>query len=143
MISITKVFRFEAAHAISDHPGQCRHVHGHSYELHVSVHASDLNQGGMIMDFHDLKSLVQQHVLERLDHALILNQHGALAKAFSAYDGKLFWMDEEPTAENLVKLSAKWIGAHLPDRVSLKQLQLWETATSYAQWEPAEHPGII
>jgi 6-pyruvoyltetrahydropterin/6-carboxytetrahydropterin synthase len=44
MISITKIFRFETAHAIFGYEGPCAHIHGHSYELHVSVAAEEQEQ---------------------------------------------------------------------------------------------------
>ncbi|MDZ7648354.1 MAG: 6-carboxytetrahydropterin synthase [Cytophagales bacterium] len=40
VISLTKIFRFETAHAILHYQGACKNVHGHSYELHVTVKAT-------------------------------------------------------------------------------------------------------
>ena len=37
MLSITKIFNFEMAHAINGYDGACKHIHGHSYQLFVSV----------------------------------------------------------------------------------------------------------
>jgi 6-pyruvoyltetrahydropterin/6-carboxytetrahydropterin synthase len=135
MLSITKIFRFESAHAISNHPGKCRNVHGHSYELRVRVASDDLNQYDMVMDFHDLKVLVKEHVVQKLDHTLILCQTGEHAEEFARHKGKMLWLDREPTAEYMLHLIAKWIQAELPKSIHLKQLQLWETANSFAQWD--------
>ena len=135
MISITKIFRFEAAHAISNHPGKCRNVHGHSYALHVTVSSDDLNEQEMIMDFHDLKVTVKEHVVGRFDHALILSRKGELAEEFGTHKGKLMWLDREPTAEYILSIIREWISPRLPATVTLERLQLWETSTSYAQWD--------
>ena len=37
MLKLTKIFHFEMAHAIHGYAGACKHIHGHSYELHVTV----------------------------------------------------------------------------------------------------------
>ena len=72
MISITKIFRFEAAHALHHYPGSCAHIHGHSYELHVTVQAEQTSDDfigglGIIMDFKDLKTRVQQCAINAID----------------------------------------------------------------------------
>lgn len=60
MITLTKIFRFEAAHAIHGYTGACANIHGHSYELHVCVSGTQqdhrfIEGSGMVMDFKDLK----------------------------------------------------------------------------------------
>lgn len=137
MLSITKIFHFESAHAISNHPGKCRNVHGHSYELRVSVAAKELNQNDMVMDFYDLKVLVKREVVDKLDHALLLCSNGELAEEFRHHSGRMIWTDKEPTAEHMLEMIMAWIQPGLPSHIQLKQLQLWETTSSFAQWEPA------
>ena len=54
MITITKIFRFEAAHAIHGYPGACANLHGHSYELHVRVagaHRDEKFIGGIDLNY--------------------------------------------------------------------------------------------
>ena len=41
MIKITKIVHFEMAHAIYGYNGRCKNIHGHSYELHVTVTGRD------------------------------------------------------------------------------------------------------
>ena len=36
-LSITKIFRYEAAHALMGYDGLCANIHGHSYRLEVTV----------------------------------------------------------------------------------------------------------
>ena len=40
-LSITKIFTFEAAHALNGYDGLCANIHGHSYRLEVSVCGPD------------------------------------------------------------------------------------------------------
>ena len=55
-IRVTKIFEFEAAHALDCHDGKCSNIHGHSYKLHVTV-VGEPNRSkgdakdGMVIDF--------------------------------------------------------------------------------------------
>jgi 6-pyruvoyltetrahydropterin/6-carboxytetrahydropterin synthase len=139
MISITKIFRFEAAHAIHGYPGSCKNIHGHSYELQVTVKASHWDGGyvnglGIIIDFKDLKAIVQAEVVNKLDHKLILSRsYLNQSNPFPKLD-ELIVFDVEPTAENLLIFARDLIMNALPDHVQLQSLKLWETRDSYAEW---------
>mgnify|MGYP001087225704 CR=1 FL=1 len=76
-IRLTKEFSFEAAHLLEGYDGACREIHGHSYRLFVTVKGcpadDDTNpKCGMVMDFGVLKSIVNEEVVSRFDHALVL-----------------------------------------------------------------------
>lgn len=139
MFSITKIFRFETAHAIHHYPGSCANIHGHSYELHVTVQATqpsdDFLKGlGILIDFKDLKALVQHYAISALDHRLIVSQAylAEVNKNFS--ESELVVLEVEPTAENLLIFLRNQIRAHLPEGIQLTSLKLWETRDSYAEW---------
>ena len=79
MIQITKIFYFEMAHAIHGYAGACKNIHGHSYELQVTVSGRTPNDEyiparGFIFDFKELKQLVARCVINRFDHKIILSQ---------------------------------------------------------------------
>ena len=135
MLSITKVFTFEAAHAISCYEGACKNIHGHSYELHVTVAGKIVEEIAMIMDFKKLKSIVQQEVLNDFDHALMLKINEHNIDTSQSLNTKLIWMKEEPTAEYLLVEILARIRKQLPQDVLLKRLKLYETATCYAEWD--------
>ena len=137
MISATKIFHFEMAHALTDHPGACRNLHGHSYEMHVSVTAPELNSQGMIIDFGDIKRLVKEHILDLFDHALTLKRGTPLAQTMDSYDGKMVWLYVEPTAENLAQEFADILTeVFTPLGITLSHIKLYETPTSYVTWQP-------
>lgn len=138
MMLLTKIFRFEAAHAIHGYPGPCANIHGHSYELHVCVAGSEDGQDfitgtGIILDFKDLKVLVQESVVQRLDHRLILSKN-FLAETDMVPTENIFVFQYEPTAENLLIFIQKELNKHLPSNIRLVSLKLWETHNSYAEW---------
>lgn len=64
---ITKKFRFEAAHRLDNYKGKCEQFHGHSYVLEVTF-AGKPQKDGMIIDFSEIKKIVENKVISKLDH---------------------------------------------------------------------------
>lgn len=122
MLTVTKHFGFEACHHLPHYEGACHNLHGHSYKLDVTVGGSIIKDGpkqGMIIDFKDLKKIVKDYVVDKLDHE-DLNNHYA-----------------NPTAEIMVVDIATTIMQKLPDNAYLVSVKLWETADSYAEYIPS------
>lgn len=138
MIQVTKIFRFETAHALHGYNGACRHVHGHSYQLHVTVRAEEpegyFPAPGILIDFKDLKRMVNEAVVNRLDHALVVSSAYLRANTELAAEDNIMVMDAEPSAENLLLFIRDSLRIQLPAGVSLAALKLFETADSYAEW---------
>jgi 6-pyruvoyltetrahydropterin/6-carboxytetrahydropterin synthase len=151
-IRITKEFGFEMAHALMHHDGPCRHIHGHSYKLSVTIAGSVLSdrsspKQGMVMDFGDLKQIVNEYIVKRLDHALVLNEvdAGFELNVQHVYFGRLVTVPYQPTCENLLLDFAQILQEKLPQKVLLHHLLLRETPSSYSEWyaEDNEIPGSI
>ena len=141
VIRITKEFKFEMAHALKDYDGPCQNIHGHSYELKVTVLGNPIVDEsnpklGMVMDFGDLKKIVRETIVEVFDHALVLkdNYPNNLTTELKNNFNKVIFLDYQPTSELMVADFAERIKTSLPDSVSLKYLLLRETVTSYAEW---------
>ncbi|MGN0725929.1 MAG: 6-carboxytetrahydropterin synthase QueD [Treponema sp.] len=58
---------FAAAHFLRDYHGKCENLHGHNYKVFAHVRGRKLNEGGMLLDFTQLKSALKQ-VCKKLDH---------------------------------------------------------------------------
>jgi 6-pyruvoyltetrahydropterin/6-carboxytetrahydropterin synthase len=67
---LSREFKFDAAHKLIDYPGVCRRIHGHTYRLAVTVEGEP-DDSGMIMDFFDIKKVVEENVISRLDHTFL------------------------------------------------------------------------
>jgi 6-pyruvoyltetrahydropterin/6-carboxytetrahydropterin synthase len=140
-IRVTKEFSFEAAHALAGYDGPCKNIHGHSYRLSVTVAGSPIDdllspKLGMVIDFGDLKRIVKQEIIDRFDHALVL-QHSAVSADLSTKGTpftNMVLVDYQPTSENMLIDFASKISALLPSGVKLHSMRLRETATSYAEW---------
>lgn len=145
-IRITKEFTFEMAHALWNYDGACKNIHGHSYKLFVTISGSPIKEKdntkfGMVMDFKDLKSIVNKHVAKILDHSLVVYKDAegdALESVKKMYE-KVFVFDFQPTCENLVIYIANKIIPELPRGLTLHSLKLYETATSYAEWYASDN----
>jgi 6-pyruvoyltetrahydropterin/6-carboxytetrahydropterin synthase len=140
-IRLTKEFKFEMAHALKGYDGPCRNIHGHSYELVVTVAGEPISDKsssklGMVMDFGQLKTIVRQEIVNEFDHALVLNKDSAneYFPKMSDLFGKLILVDYQPTSENLLIDYAARIKAKLPVGVELISMRLRETVTSFAEW---------
>ena len=142
VIRLTKEFSFEAAHALDGYDGPCREIHGHSYRLFVTVKGTPAEDEadpkcGMVMDFGVLKRIVNEEIVSRFDHALVLrgSASGAeLRRVLAERFGNILTVDYQPTCENMLADFARRIAARLPEGVALHSLKLHETATSFAEW---------
>ena len=141
VIRISKEFNFDMAHALLGYDGLCKNIHGHSYTLVVTVIGAPIRDNaspkdGMLIDFKDLKNIIKQHIIDRFDHALVLNRAtpgDLLDMLIKNYD-KIDLVDYQPTTENMIADMAEKIGALLPKNLKLFSLRLRETPSSYAEW---------
>ena len=130
-MNLSVEFGFDAAHRILGHAGKCAWLHGHTYRLRVTVEAERLDRLGMVMDFDDLKALVEKHLLGRWDHATLLAADDPLAPAIVAVQGeapdRVVRLDGNPTAELLTREAWNAIERALPAHVSLERVGVRET----------------
>ncbi len=142
MIRITKIFSFETAHVLYGYDGKCKNVHGHSYKLFVTLKGVPIDdihheKNGMVMDFGDLKSIVNEEIVDVWDHAIMLNAlspHQILGKDLEKQGHKVIYCNYQPTCENMLYDIARKIKSRLPNHVQLVYLKLHETENSYGEW---------
>lgn len=141
IIKITKQFSFEMAHALRNYNGLCRNIHGHSYKMDITLAGQPLHdesspKNGMVMDFGDLKKLVNEEIISLLDHALVLNDKTdtQLVEVLKQNFEKIVVVEFQPTTENLLNFIANKLKTCLPENVKLCRIRLRETDTSYAEW---------
>jgi 6-pyruvoyltetrahydropterin/6-carboxytetrahydropterin synthase len=155
---ITKVYRFEAGHRVwnqnlaggrgSELSGgacppenKCRHIHGHSYKVEITI-GSDTLDADMVMDFYHLKSAVRELIDHKLDHSLIIDRNDPIYPEIKAlaekYGLKLFEVDFVPTAERLAEFIFKYLKGKFREAnvkgADVVKVTVWETATSKAEY---------
>jgi len=105
---LTRKFKFDASHTLDWHQGKCKNLHGHTFNLEIQVNGP-LNENSVVIDFIELKQIVTQHILDKLDHSHLNDTI------------------QNPTAEN----TAIWIWNNLkPHLPILSQIKLCESQDS-------------
>ncbi len=146
-IRITKQFKFETGHALYGYDGLCKNVHGHSYKLDVTIIGTPITdpkdvKNGMVIDFGDLKDIVNQEIVNPFDHATVLNistPHIEIADEMEKRGHKILRVNYQPTSEMMVLEFVKKLQAKLPDQLKLYSLKLRETSTAFAEWYAEDH----
>lgn len=88
MFVLKIVTDFAAAHALRNYPGDCSRLHGHNWQVEVSVESEVLDAIGMAIDFSDIKRQTKE-IIKKMDHQY-LNDIPPFDKI-------------NPTAENIAK----------------------------------------
>ncbi len=121
MFTVFKDYTFSAGHAIRGHQGGCQNLHGHNYRVRVHVSSATLDELGMVIDFADLKRIVDE-VLGPFDHRVIND--------LPPFDRR------NTTAELLAEFAWEELSKRLPAGRSVRRVEVWETETSCAIYEP-------
>lgn len=139
-VRVTKRFHFEMAHALSCHDGLCANIHGHSYVLDVTLIGKPRQEdghpkNGMVIDFSELKKLVNKNVVEYYDHALVLHEKDRDQANYShELFGRTRFTPWQPSCENVLLDIVERLQNALPEKEVLYAVRLQETATSWAEW---------
>lgn len=140
-IRVTKQFNFEMAHALLGYDGPCKNIHGHSYELFVTVIGEPIEErtspkNGMVIDFKDLKRIVREQIINDFDHALVVSHNTPqdhINELKRNYE-KIVVTPYQPTTENYLTDFVRKIQEKLPRGIKLHSMKIRETVTSYAEW---------
>ena len=93
-------------------------------------------KNGMVMDFGDLKKIVNEEIIDHYDHAFIINHNmpqDFIDEVKRHYD-RIIVLPFQPTTELMLIEFSKKIKQRLPDNVKLVKIFMKETEGSYAEW---------
>lgn len=110
MFTVVVKDKFDAAHHLPGVP-VCERIHGHTFQVEVSVSAKELNDKGMVIDFRDIKTVTSG-----------LYDHDDLNKFF-----------DMPTAENLAKFMFYALKKNLCGQC-IDYVRIWESSDAYAEY---------
>jgi len=105
---ICREFTFDAAHHLTEYKGKCENVHGHTYRLRVCIE-EEIKENGLAFDFVDLKDIVNERVINVLDHSDLNDRF------------------DQPSCENVVQ----WIWKTLSQDLHMAELWLWESPDTF------------
>ena len=116
MFVLKIVTDFASAHSLRNYPGDCSRLHGHNWQVEVSVCSQVLDDNGIAIDFREIKKQTKL-VIKRVDHQY-LNE----IEPFDVLN---------PTAENIAKYSFDEVGLLVNnENVKVKDVVIWETLRS-------------
>ena len=137
-MKITKEFRFEASHNLSTNDkcdyGPCSNIHGHSYKMFVTVEESINPDTFMVINFKDLKKVVNEEIVDKIDHTHLNESFSKLYKEnnfrLDILDKALLGEKVYTTCEVMSTFIKHILQGHLGCKVTIK---LYETATSFCE----------
>lgn len=122
MYYLTVKDHFDAAHNLYGYDGECRLLHGHTWDVEVTVSSPELDDIGIVYDFKSLKADLAK-VLQAYDHVHI---------------NTVVPFDEiSPTAENLARIICKQLQATVDPRVSVIEVAVWESPIARVGYRPS------
>lgn len=148
---ITRKVEFDAGHRIPSHDSKCRNPHGHRYVVEATVSGPIISESGrsdegMVVDFGNLKGIMQMAFSDSWDHAFLVYQDDPLREKLEEcaelFDKrKIIVLPFPPTVELLARQA--FLSTHqrilgmqddvLPDhRCSLSRLRMYETPNCWA-----------
>lgn len=142
MLTCTRRIEWDAMHRVPKHESHCKAFHGHRYVAEVSCAAEHLDDKGRIIDFGVVKSVLGGWINRHMDHTAIFMRNDddpavAIIAASNEHHGKpVYWLDDPPTAENIVIEVARIAQKLLePLGVNVVKIRLWETPNCSVDWE--------
>lgn len=113
MYEVTIRKSLAAAHKLAEIGGKCEDLHGHNFQVEVTVASEQLNDLGILIDFRTVKKWLSE-VLDGLDHKYIND-----LEAFSGIN---------PSAENMAKFIFQELEKKArAEQVTLSQVKIWES----------------
>lgn len=106
-------FYFAAAHRLPRYEGPCFRMHGHNYRFFVAVEGEVDPATGMIADFGEIKRVVGELVLTRVDHRTLND------------------VLENPTAENIARWIWETLAPQLPGLAEIRLHEIPDSCVTY------------
>jgi 6-pyruvoyltetrahydropterin/6-carboxytetrahydropterin synthase len=134
MYKVTKEMHFCYGHRLMQYEGKCRVPHGHNAKVAIDLMAEALDPLGMVIDFTDIKRVIQGWIDSTMDHRMVLRQDDPLAKLLQEMGEPCLIVKQNPTAESLARMIFDYaVSRGFP----VVEVRFWETPDSYATYRQA------
>ena len=132
MFHVTREIDFCYGHRLLNYEGKCRYLHGHNGKALITLESCKLDERGMVLDFGEIKAVMNTWVDDNLDHRMILCRRDPAVELLKKLDEPMYLLDDNPTAENIAKLIFDITAAK---GFPVTEVRLWETPRCYATYE--------
>lgn len=110
---------FSAAHRLPEYEGNCERLHGHNWQVEMTVESEGLDSRGMALDFREMKAALAE-ILSRMDHKY-LNE-------VPPFDRR------NPSSENIARYIFEEVEGKVPPPVRLSRVIVWESEDACAEY---------
>ena len=111
---------FAAAHRLRGYKGQCEDLHGHNWKIEVVVRADRLDDIGLALDFHELKSVTKK-VLGPLDHSFLNDLPP--------------FLEQNPSSENIARYVLEEVASQVErEGLRVHRVTAWESDRACASY---------
>jgi len=111
---------FSSAHRLRHYNGECERLHGHNWDVRVTIASEKLDDLGMVMDFKELKDETNR-LVDEFDHQY-LNEVPPFTEL-------------NPTTENIAKYLFDELSKAIDtDFIKVNAVTVWESPTCSASY---------
>jgi 6-pyruvoyltetrahydropterin/6-carboxytetrahydropterin synthase len=120
MYEVTIETHFSSAHRLRQYTGECERLHGHNWNVRVSIVSEKLNDLGMVIDFKELKGRANT-LVDKFDHQY-LNEVPPFTEL-------------NPTTENIARYIFDELSKIInTDSIKVSKVTVWESPTCCASY---------
>lgn len=141
--SISVRHNVEMAHRLFLTPGNCEQIHGHSWDVKLTLTGLVDNNGLLSgINFTELKKTLREYLDKTFDHRVLLNPADPLAGKLHVADSEGWFTlpglqtmpSGDPTTENFAETIGRYIQTNLYGEFSAICVNVMETSVNFAEW---------
>ena len=114
MFELTIKSDMASAHFLRGYQGKCKDLHGHTWQVEVTIKSDRLDSIGMVADFAIIKKQLKEFLMA-LDHVCL--------------NDLPYFKDVNPSTENIAKYIYQNFGQAIAP-LKIKDVRVWESETS-------------
>jgi len=120
MYELKVVTKFAAAHQLTMVGSKCENMHGHNWKVEVCVTGEKLDDGGVVLDFGEIKKHVAE-IISMLDHKYLNELE--------------FFQQGQPSSENIACFVAGELQQRIDNQsVRVSRVTAWESDDASATY---------
>ena len=120
MYELKVVAKFAAAHQLTMVGSNCENMHGHNWKVEVCVTGEKLDDGGVVLDFGEIKKHVAE-IISMLDHKYLNELE--------------FFQQGQPSSENIACFVAGELQQRIDNQsVRVSRVTAWESDDASATY---------
>ncbi|MFD9948763.1 6-pyruvoyl tetrahydropterin synthase family protein [Nonomuraea sp. NPDC059023] len=135
---------FDAAHRLPQLDSKCANLHGHTWQVRVTIGAPHLSPDSTVVEFGTVKDLMRAWIDTHIDHATLLGKDDPLIPALRAAGCRVYefgadypdqmWPTAEAAAAMIAHHAHSWARAGGRDDVHVLRVEVFTASRNSAAW---------